>query len=304
MFDLQQYQPITDLFVPSDINFSEAIINGNLAKCKWILKNNPNILQSFGDTHIYTKYLYYHNTNISNTEFAFIGTCEKGHLHIAQWLLQIKPDLRISAENNTAFRWTCNRGHLQIAKLLLQIKPDIDISANNELDFRCACYNGHLHVAQWLLQIKPNINISANNEQAFRLSCYNGHLHMAQWLLQIKPDIDISAENEYAFRWACGNGYLHVAQWLLQIKPDIDVSANEDDTFRYVCEYSKQLYIAKWLTTLCPRYTIIDTNTEPIEYHIDKKQYEPITYLLFLHQKQLIYRHNKCIMLDICKYLL
>ena len=86
-----------------------------------------------------------------------------------------------------AFRWACLYGHLHVAQWLLQIKPDINISADNEYAFRWACYYGHLHVAQWLLQQKPTINISINNEYAFRWACFKGHLDVCQWLQSLKP---------------------------------------------------------------------------------------------------------------------
>ena len=50
-------------------------------------------------------------------------------------------------------------GHLEVAQWLLTVKPNIDISANNEYAFCCVCEYGHLEVAQWLLSIKPDIYI-------------------------------------------------------------------------------------------------------------------------------------------------
>ena len=69
--------------------------------------------------------------------------------------------------NDLAFRWACESGHLEVAKWLLSVKPDINISAQNEEAFSYACKKGHLEFAKWLLQMKPDINISANNEYAF-----------------------------------------------------------------------------------------------------------------------------------------
>ena len=48
----------------------------------------------------------------------------------------------------------CSWGQLNVAKWLLKIKPDIDISAENDHAFREACKNGHLQIAKWLLEIK------------------------------------------------------------------------------------------------------------------------------------------------------
>jgi len=76
----------------------------------------------------------------------------KGHLHVAQWLLTVKPDIHISMWNEYAFRYACQYGHLAVAQWLLTVKPDINISAENEDAFRWACYKGHLDVSQWLLK--------------------------------------------------------------------------------------------------------------------------------------------------------
>jgi hypothetical protein len=103
-------------------------------------------------------------------------------------------------------------GHLEVAQWLLQVKPDINISARDELVFIEACFNGRLNVARWLLQVCPTIHISVKNDLAFRLACRNGHLHLAQWAFR-------SAYNEGAFRLACENGHLDVAQWLQSLKP-------------------------------------------------------------------------------------
>ena len=44
---------------------------------------------------------------------------------VAQWLLEIKPDIHISAENECAFRWACRNGHLSVARWLVELKPEL-----------------------------------------------------------------------------------------------------------------------------------------------------------------------------------
>jgi hypothetical protein len=82
-----------------------------------------------------------------------------------------------SGKMETQFIDLCQKGDLIGLKQLLQLHPDINISADNEKAFRNACLSGQLHVCKWLLQVKPDINISALNEYAFRYACYNGHLN-------------------------------------------------------------------------------------------------------------------------------
>ena len=142
-------------------------------------------------------------------ETRFINLCKKGDLIWLQQLLKLNPEINISAINDEAFRYTCANGHLHVAQWLLQVSKekgqDINISAENEFAFRWACYNGHLEVAQWLLRVSKekgqDISISAKNEYAFRNSCSQGHLHVCKWLKTLNPNYEII--NEDRPNWSC-----------------------------------------------------------------------------------------------------
>jgi ankyrin repeat protein len=155
----------------------------------------------------------------------FIDLCKHGNLQkIQEYYCNYYNDfnkiLDISADNESAFVCACDYGHLELAQWLLEMKPDIDISAGGDDAFCFACYNGHLKVAQWLLHLKPTIDVFVYNNCAFGWACKNGHLAVAQWLVNLKPELNISDNNEYAFRYACKNGHLEVAQWLQSIIPN------------------------------------------------------------------------------------
>ncbi len=156
-------------------------------------------------------------------EYKFIDACQKGNINEAKELLKTYPNI-INFDKKEyykkAFAGACGNGHLKVAQWLLQIKPTIDISADNEYAFRRACAHGKLKVAQWLLFIKPNINVSANYNDAFMYACLKGYLHLAQWLLQIKPTIDISINNDIIFMRTCKNSSnLNMAEWLQSLMP-------------------------------------------------------------------------------------
>ena len=155
----------------------------------------------------------------------FIDLCKHGNLEKIQeyycnYYNNFDEILDISADNESAFVCACDYGHLEVAQWLLEMKPDIDISAGGDDAFCFACFNGHLKVAQWLIQIKPTINVFVFNNCAFGWACKNGHLEVAQWLYHLKPELNISDNNEYAFRYACKYGHLEVAQWLQSIIPN------------------------------------------------------------------------------------
>ena len=185
-------------------------------------------------------------------ESQFINLCSRGDLLGAQQYLKFHPIIHISAAEQ-AFCYTCFNGHLHVIQWLLQIKPCINISVYNDLAFSNACTNGHLEIAQWLLHISKergkNINISAEHEYAFRWACFKGHLHVAQLLIQISKergqDINISAVNDFAFRQACQYRHLAMAQWLQSFKPYLYV-IHYDENGNYKDYYIRTKEEANW----------------------------------------------------------
>jgi ankyrin repeat protein len=73
-------------------------------------------------------------------------------------LLEIKPDdIDISERAfERAFKYACFQGHLQVIKWLLEVKPDIDISVDNDYAFRKASVNENLEIAKLLVELNPD----------------------------------------------------------------------------------------------------------------------------------------------------
>ena len=117
-----------------DTNFVNTCRQGNLADAQLILRSNPNVLASAYD--------------------AFMVACCAGQLHVAQWLLQVKSDIDISAHYERIFRWTCSNNQLQVAQWLIHIKPDINISALNDYPYN-RCRKCWVQVANWLETLMP-----------------------------------------------------------------------------------------------------------------------------------------------------
>jgi len=117
-----------------------------------------------------------------NIETQFLNACKTGNLNKAKQIY-----LNNLIDEECAFLLACVKGQLHIAKWLLQIKPNINISVHNEEAFRCACESGHLHVAQWLLQIKPTINVFINDHSAFKHACIRNKWLVVKWLCELYP---------------------------------------------------------------------------------------------------------------------
>ena len=96
--------------------FYLACMNGHLHVAKWLLKvtsiihlsehDNDNIVSEHDNDNIVSEH--------DNDNMVFYKTCEQGHLHVAKWLLSIKPDINVSAENELAFRWACKIGRAHV----------------------------------------------------------------------------------------------------------------------------------------------------------------------------------------------
>ena len=161
----------------------------------------------------------------------------------------------------------CYEGHLKIAIQLLEIKPDIDISIENDYAFRMACQEGHIKVAKWLFKINPYINISIENDYAFRMSCIRGNIKIIKWIYKLNPFIYM--DEEYYFNNACKEGYTELAEWLLEVKPNIDITENNNSIFRFICNKG-DINMARLFVKIKPeKYEIkINSFNELIDYRI------------------------------------
>ena len=138
---------------------------GNLAEIQSKYAENPNIITEPYMFVAYNDNGYPYDAQSPIADWLFTAACIDGHLHIVQWLLQVKPDINISNKNEKAFLLACDFNHLQLAKWLLQVKPDINVSAQNDQAFRSASFEDHAKIAQWLYQIRPyHYILELNNE--------------------------------------------------------------------------------------------------------------------------------------------
>jgi hypothetical protein len=149
------------------MEFADACMSGNLEKAK----------------------RYYNDTNYKQTElymglynWSFCKAIQHRQLEVAKWLVQVEPDLNITAEFDgyDAFLWACRNNHLVVAQWLVQIKPElISLYTNSELNM-----SSKFVAIPWMLQINPDMEVvsSAQINFAFRVACSFKSLDVAKWL--------------------------------------------------------------------------------------------------------------------------
>ena len=148
---------------------------------------------------------------------AFQLACQRGHIHLARWLVQefYPHALNPNAGQQFALWAAWHVGHKNVEQWLLSFTGGyVNMHYGKHFGFRASCQAGDIRQAQWWLERYPCINVHANHEEAFRLACRYGKLGTARWLKTEFPAIDVHVMKDYAFRWACLEGHLEVARWL------------------------------------------------------------------------------------------
>jgi hypothetical protein len=159
---------------------------------------------------------------LDNIGSAFERVCFEGHLEFAQWILDLSTN-KSATIGSEPFVRACRNRQLHVAEWLVSLKPFLfevrqlpsgklkPIIKDHHLAFRCACIVGDFEAAQWLLAQKPRMPISKMEfDEIFAIACINGHLEIAQWLLLVRPKIDIHS----ALHAATKHGQEHIIQWI------------------------------------------------------------------------------------------
>lgn len=175
--------------------------------------------------------IYNEGVSLGILQKAFSETCKTGRLDVLKKILTWgdgKINQGISYER--PFRLACRNGHLNIAQFLVQNRPNLNQSFAKEDAFVSACSNGHLHVAKQLMEWRDGkINISANNNRALEFASYCDHLDVVKQLRTWKEEQGTpytTKEIEIGYSNACLGGRLDMVKYYLEWEPNV-VYSNE-----------------------------------------------------------------------------
>jgi hypothetical protein len=178
-----------------DKTLRELLENKDFEKIKEYLEENPNVDIStkyetvfryvcmIGELNFAKYLLEFSKKRMQNN---FLSNKEENNNAITSTY----PEIDISAMNDDAFRKAIYYGHFDIAEWLLEIKPEIKNTVNYDYAFHfTGLSNGNLDTAKYLFNLKPELKNTIQQYQSFEYSCYNGHINVAKWIVEIKPDI-------------------------------------------------------------------------------------------------------------------
>lgn len=136
-----------------DEEFAGACYHGYLEMAQWLYSLIP------GGITIFSVY--------SGADCdAFYGALYNGHIHVAQYLLSIATPEEINEidyENHLIM--ACLLNNFNVVKWLLEIKPNINLSKDNNYAFKMSCEYNNVQIAQYIQSVSPFnyiININSN----------------------------------------------------------------------------------------------------------------------------------------------
>ena len=172
--------------------------------------------------------------------------CRNGHLHVAQWLIETYPNIKLACNTNSVFSVTCASGKLEIAKWLVSKFPTINSNDADTFAFNYACSNKYIEVAKWVVETFPNINITTES-----LICSTSNLDMFYWIIEKYPNFE-NYDIYEVFIYACSNNKLEIAEYLIKKCPTLNIFAKDNLALIKACQYG-YFEIVKLIITNIPK---------------------------------------------------
>lgn len=155
----------------NDIIFYEAILRDDLEMIQWLIKIHPKFIDA----------MYYY----------FEESCALGRLALAKYFIEnYSSQIKLGERGDELFGNVCVHGKKEIAQWLLEISPDINICANRDYAFIWACMAHHFELTEWLRSICPRVNVRNRNDFLFACAYNRADILVKEYLRKIEPNYE------------------------------------------------------------------------------------------------------------------
>jgi serine/threonine-protein phosphatase 6 regulatory ankyrin repeat subunit B len=200
----------------------DAAQNGNLARVKELLKDNPDLVFSADEN------------GMTALHFAAFY----GHKDVAEWLLSNKAGVNSrNTHGGTPLLDAALMGHEDVAQLLLINQADVNTKDNDGgTPLHVAAQGGYKDIVELLLAHHADVDAIANinginGVTPLHLAAQRGHKKVAEFLLAHGADCNAKESNGVTpLHYAAQEGYKDVAALLLVNKADVNVKMNNGGT--------------------------------------------------------------------------
>ena len=229
----------------------DAARNGDLAKVKALLSDNPDLVFSKESNSGLTpltcaasrgrkdvvKLLLANKADVNaKADDGATPLClaaDHGHVDVVELLLANKADVNAKDDRGNTPLLSAVKGHKDIVQLLLSNKADVNAKANNgETPLIFAADRGHRDIAELLLANGAEVNAkNGDGTTPLHIAAFKGHKDVVELLLANKAEVN-AKDNDGAtpLHLAAQQGRKEVAELLLANKADVNAKANNGMT--------------------------------------------------------------------------
>eukprot|EP00607_Mallomonas_marina_P002706 CAMPEP_0182438426 /NCGR_PEP_ID=MMETSP1167-20130531/85765_1 /TAXON_ID=2988 /ORGANISM="Mallomonas Sp, Strain CCMP3275" /LENGTH=1237 /DNA_ID=CAMNT_0024631793 /DNA_START=216 /DNA_END=3929 /DNA_ORIENTATION=- len=220
--------------------------------------------------------------------------CEKGHIHIAKYLLNVHnvDVLSVNKEGFTALHFALRGCFVELAFLLMEKSPDLaNISTANKCSpLMIACKAGSLQLVTFLIE---EHGVDTNVKDTHGVNCLSyaameGHMDVILYLCQLpvsrRPDIRSTCNFGYTcLHFACGRNDPRVVEYLLK-QTSVDPNVRETNGLLAVELSTNQAVFDVWNSVISASTAISATSeplnranrevvnvSSPVQAHVDKE---------------------------------
>ena len=259
-----------------------ACCTGKLAKAKWLLEQETNLLQGINEAEHNDLHLSFRsplkfclvrrivrsdriildNLNFQKQKNLHVACCI-GQSDKAKFILEQEPNLLYSTddEGNSVLHAASFSGNVGMVKWLLSLDPNLVYSLNDQKQgaLHVSCSRGHWKVSEWILKQCPNSLLSSdgagNSVLHLAVGSKRVNVNLVKWIVSLDRNLLYSLNNrkQNALHVACSTGPISQVKCLFEQDPTLLQSIDEDgNSVLHAASFSGNVDLVKWLVSLSP----------------------------------------------------